>query len=177
MLQSPITSESSKRKRLSISLESDMMEDDFTSNYKDFSKILISVDELKLKNERLADQLKQTKLGFDREKDKFLRQLEFLDAENTQLRKSYSDKSELYFEEKKKWKEKQRSLESERDKALKKASQVQPTPLVASSAAPKNSESDSILPKLYKLEESIKLKSHEVQSLSLKNSVRKHYIL
>jgi hypothetical protein len=53
----------------------------------------------------------------DREKDRFLRQLEFMEAELKTLRKTLADKSEKFYEEKRSLQSKIRDLESSVDSA------------------------------------------------------------
>ena len=160
----------SKRKRLSISSDTIDIDEDSTYKFKDASKFMILCDELKIKNERLSDQIKNISSEHQREKEKYIRQIEFLDSENDLLRKSITEKSDSYFEDKKKWKEKQRSLENERDKAIKKLTQNPSNP----KHSPPEFESSNVqemAKKLSNLEEGVKKKSLEVKNLSVINSV------
>ncbi len=68
------------------------------------------IDELSLLNEQLMEKNRLQKDHTDREKDKFVRQLQFLENENAQLRKSVTEKTEKYFEDKKKWQAKLREV-------------------------------------------------------------------
>eukprot|EP01036_Dinobryon_divergens_P047562 gene47562-63766_t len=74
-------------------------------------KITVENDELKLIIEKLRDDIVVQNAEFEREKDRFLRQFEFMEADNLKLKKSKSDIQERYYEEKKKWQQKVRNLD------------------------------------------------------------------
>ncbi len=160
-----------KRKRLSIYSPGSVNTE--TTNYGDLAKLTSMVDVLKLKNEQLIDRLKIISDEHSREKERLVRQVEFLDEENSKLRKSEEEKRERYYDEKKKWMQKQRSLEKELEKASKATSKL-------SSAGDGNYNStavsapkaDATLMKSYtELEEKVRKASDERQSLAKKNAV------
>ena len=70
-------------------------------------------DELNILIEKLQDQLKNTQNEMERLKERNERQLLFLETENNQLKKLSEEKSEKYYDEKKKWQSKLRALEAE----------------------------------------------------------------
>ena len=168
-LSSPASS-ISKRRRLSI--EGGFSENSKASNYRGDVKLLVMMDEIKLENERLQDKLKSVTEENERQKDKFLRQIEFLDEENNRLRKSFAEKTEKYYEDKKKWMASKRELEKEKEKAKKASPSVDtlaPSSSSSSSHASKADNADSLWTEsLTKLEHMVQSKSDEVKSLSVK---------
>lgn len=166
-----VENSTSKRKRLSIYSPGSVNTE--TTNYGDLAKLTSIVDVLKLKNEQLNDRLKITIDEHSREKERLLRQVEFLDEENSKLRKSEEEKRERYYDEKKKWMQKQRSLEKELEKAFKATSRPSEAgDGISSSAAVSAPKVDTTLVKSYaELEEKVRKASDERQSLAKKNTV------
>ena len=132
--------------------------------------LLISaeLDELRIINEQLIDSIKSKADETDRERERIMRQMEFLEKENTQLRGAVNSRNEKYYEEKKKWQSKIRSLELMIDE-MKLASHDPKVESAIPSTAPRVSYENSNH-RMEELEELLKTKSQEVLSLQLQNN-------
>jgi hypothetical protein len=157
----------SKRRRLSMSNSSFDMNTE-TVKYSDIAKLTSQKDELKIENEQLKDGLRRIKDSHEREKENFVRQLHFLNEENSKLRHSEKDISEKYFEEKKKWMQQQRALEKQIDKAAKAASKSSATGVSSTSTPSAVNPDVALLEKYAKLQESIRTECQKSQSLAKK---------
>lgn len=71
-------------------------------------KSAADIDELKLVNEQLQDELRGAQDELGRVKEKHARQIEFLEQENEEMKKAASKEKERYYDEKKKWQAKYR---------------------------------------------------------------------
>lgn len=139
----------------------------------DIMKMSAEVDELRLANEQLKDQNNILKDDNERMKDKLLRQMTFLEAENTQLKKFLDDKNEKYYEEKKKWQAKFRSLEAENARltsASKAMALRQPPGPPAAVVTTSATSSASWQQKFLELEKAVHAKSQELRAVSSKNA-------
>jgi chromosome segregation ATPase len=76
------------------------------------------LDDLKLKNEELRDQLQAQKDSFKRDKDKYLRQLQFLESENEVAKKDLAARTDKYYDTKKKLQTVVRAAEAEKKKLM-----------------------------------------------------------
>lgn len=76
-------------------------------------KLAAEIEELKLLNSQLTDQVQSYKKEHVILKDQAVRQLQFLEEQNKRLRSERDEKSQRYHDEKKKWQEKNRELESQ----------------------------------------------------------------
>merc|ERR1711871_880729 len=83
------------------------------------AKLAALIDEAKLENERLNDILKSFQEEHNREIERAVKQLEFIDDENTRLRKSNEELKEKYYEGKKKWIDSTREMKNEMKEKLK----------------------------------------------------------
>ena len=140
--------------------------------------------ELRLLNEQLTEEVRLLKEQEARDKKKFVRQLNFLESENEELRASISSKTEQYFSDKRKWQATLQEVEKEAEIKVKAAQKE-----VASSAS--SSSSSSSLPprsttpstgmihqhqdaywaeKIASIEDQVKARADEaVQALAAKN--------
>lgn len=106
-----------KRQRLSISSQSP--DDQNYSTNRDYNqsadrmKLTVQIDETRLLNEQLRDKLKGLADEFGRYKEKTVKQLTFVENENTQMKREATDHLDRYYDEKKKWQSRIRAVESE----------------------------------------------------------------
>ena len=105
----------------------------------------LEVSELKMMNEQLTERMQIMKEQEGREKQRLVRQLNFLEGENAELRGAITAKTEQFFEDKKTW---QAMLQqAQRDAASKNIDAHPPTPSSSSSKgqSPTNRASDNML--------------------------------
>lgn len=114
---------SAKKRRISELILEDADADDFTMNTREFKisappknlsanlKLQMQVDELKLLNEQLKEQLKSYKAEHDLFKDQSARQLKFLEDLNAKYKGEVDAARQKYYDEKKKWQTKLRESE------------------------------------------------------------------
>eukprot|EP01039_Chlorochromonas_danica_P008499 gene8499-9369_t len=76
-------------------------------------KLKVEIDELKLTNEQLRDQLKTYKYEHEFFKEQTVRQLTYIEEQNQRLKHESEGRLAKYYEEKKKWQGKVRELESQ----------------------------------------------------------------
>lgn len=88
------------------------LSDDRCFKYLRSSSKTFESDELKLEIEKLKEENRSLKSDHERTELKFMRQIEFLESENSDLKKKLSDKTDDYFESKKKSQAAIRELES-----------------------------------------------------------------
>ena len=79
----------------------------------DVMKMAAELDETRLLNERLHEKYNGIADEFSKYKGKAVKQLQFMVAENDQLKKDAAGQSDRYYDEKKKWQSSLRSVESE----------------------------------------------------------------
>lgn len=86
-------------KRARLSIESD------TGNtmYGSTLKSLAVVDELKIQNEQLSEQLAECKVESELSEERLLKQIVYLEEQNTRLKKEAEARQEKYYEEKRKY--------------------------------------------------------------------------
>jgi len=103
----------------------------------------VDLGEQRLLNEQLTGRVQMMKEAEERDKKRFVRQLNFLEGENSELREAISYKTEQYFEDKKKW----QVVLQETEKAAREAAKLLPpaAPQTASAAAATPSSSSSSL--------------------------------
>ena len=143
-------------------------------------RLEFQLDDAKLKIEELRDNLNIQSDEFNREKDKYLRQLQFMENENKSLKSQLSSRTENYYETKKKLQSVLRSSEAEKKKlqTLLDQSVSQNSSTTSSTAALyvnrdkatnnlDQSYSDEILAGM---EEKIRDKSVQVKNLTIKNA-------
>jgi mitotic spindle assembly checkpoint protein MAD1 len=82
----------------------------------------VDLGEQRLLNEQLTERLQMMKEAEERDKKRFVRQLNFLEGENSELREAISHKTEQYFEDKKKW----QVVLQETEKAAREAAKLLP---------------------------------------------------
>jgi mitotic spindle assembly checkpoint protein MAD1 len=87
-------------------------------------KIQVQLDEYKLLNEQLKEQLRTYKDEHDLFKEQSIRQLKYLEDQNTRYKSQYKQSSQKYYKEKKEWQGKVRELEHSLDLAQKSNSSV-----------------------------------------------------
>ena len=131
------------------------------------------MDDLRLAVEQSRHELSATRDEFERFKEKTGRQLLFLESENSQLKKSATEKVERYYEEKKKWQAKFRAAEAAAASALANSSSSAPPPPVATAAATSSSSKatdDKWKLKLEEMEKSVLAKSEEARSAQVRSA-------
>ena len=130
-----------------------------------FGASSVLCDELKLQNERLTELLSETKDEINSLKDKYNRQIAFMEQENASLKRLAEERASKYYEEKKKWQQKLRSLEFESKPSSSAASTASAAALRATAAAaPSDKE------KWAALEQSVLSKYEELKRSTLKNT-------
>eukprot|EP01033_Poteriospumella_lacustris_P006623 gene6623-4772_t len=141
---------SAKKRRISELILEDADAEDFTMNTREFKisappknlsatlKLQMQVDELKLLNEQLKEQLKSYKAEHDLFKDQSARQLKFLEDLNAKYKAEVDAARQKYYDEKKKWQTKLRENEDANKK-------LQERLLVDQQAAAQSSSSQSSL--------------------------------
>jgi mitotic spindle assembly checkpoint protein MAD1 len=157
-----------KRSRLSIDSAdfSNISHRSFNAGYGESLTSLAECDELKIVNEQLVEQLASCKTEHKISKDKLLRQLNYLEEQNTRYKADSESRLEKFFEEKKKWQLKIRELEHQN-----KQSGSIPTSTVSTtskSATHATLESNTIIStKLKQLEKDVMSKSRELRDKTL----------
>lgn len=109
---SAATPGSLKRTRLSID-DRDLMDDADTATYTGSLKLQAHNDELRILNDKLTEDLINSKADFAAVKDKMIKQLTFVEEANSRLKKESEMKSDKYYDEKKKWQAKIREFETQ----------------------------------------------------------------
>ena len=79
----------------------------------DVMKMAAELDETRLLNEQLHEKYNGIADEFSKYKGKAVKQLQFMVAENDQLKKETAAQSDRYYDEKKKWQSSLRGIESE----------------------------------------------------------------
>lgn len=74
-------------------------------------RLTAEIDEFKLQVEKLNDNICDLHAEQGREKERTIRQLEFMENDNCKLKKSLTENNERYYEEKRRWQAKTRLLE------------------------------------------------------------------
>lgn len=103
------------------------------SNKAEMMMMSIENDELKLLNEQLKNQLATLRDSSERARAKLLHQMTFIESENDQLKSALEEKTEMYYEEKKKWQTRCRSLEADQAKLQRELEELQSTKSAAHS--------------------------------------------
>ena len=166
---------STKRKRIrgdSVSLIEQDSESSFSHSMTASSmlRINLQLDEARIKNEELAERLQSQKDEFHRQKEKYVRQLEFMESDNKELKMELETQKEKYYEVKKKLQGTIRAAASDKQALTQQILQLSqvgagPTP-VSDSVTPSSQWED----RLDQLESSIAAKNGEVKRLSLANA-------
>lgn len=134
-------------------------------------RLTVMHDELKLKNEQLEDEVKSLRDDMEREKQRFGRQMTFLDQENADLRKALGREKEKYYEDKTQWQAKVRALEMQVESAKKNASAFAPAPASVPRSSG-NQHSSAMIEwdrEMEALEDQIKMKSLEYEKVKNAN--------
>jgi len=137
-------------------------------------RMSLQLDEAKLQNEELTDKLKAERDAFTRDKEKFIRQLQFLENENTSLKSEVEDRKERYYAIKKKLQTTVRAAEMEKQELEQKLSKLSTNSAVGSGSSARSKtqliESDQWAERLSELESSVQSKTNETKRLALKNA-------
>lgn len=147
-------------------------------------RVTAEIDELKILNEQLEERILNKHEEFEREKEKSCRLLLFLEQENNQLRKAITERNEKYYEEKKKWHTKIRSMEVALENSDQKRENTHISDLNGQmiSAAKKNNDNElKLLNKLTEAEALILSKSNDLKqqlkiNKDLENQLQKHIL-
>jgi chromosome segregation ATPase len=141
-------------------------------------QMVLQLDNVKLKNEELCDKLRTQKDDFTREKDKYLRQLQFLESEHVSAKKELAARTEKYYDTKKKLQTVVRAADSEKKKLLAQISQLtsQTSASIVSQADKSHRRENKQLKgstfdeQMTELEDKLMNKSTEVRKLSTYNA-------
>ena len=138
------------------------------------------LDELRLVNEQLQDELRSAQDEMDRVKEKHGRQIVFLEEENDKLKKVATEAKEKYFDEKKKWQAKYRE-------AVKSANNLSVSFSASSPASTTKKPADIALDgtsvgpdwtaRLESLEGDVNDRANEARKLAVENAELKRVIL
>ena len=126
-------------------------------------------DEMKIKNELANDKLQEMANELEFVKGKFMRQISFLDSENSNLRKESEARLQKYYDEKKKWQTSVRELHQQHEKKESAAAKAAAAAALAStksssgSSKSESEESKKMTVKLKDLERLINQKSAEAR--------------
>lgn len=158
-----------KRRRFHSDDEDDDYNPSGRSSLADSRRMAAEVDRLKLVAEEYTAKLGIEQESREREKTRYLRQLEFLEAECLDLKKSLSDKTDKFYEDKRVWQAKVRELEE-------KCSRVKPSATAASSDSARDSSRAGVEARnaqweqrLCSLEQTIEQKAAEVSTVKAAN--------
>lgn len=129
-------------------------------------RLAVEADELRIQNEQLNEKMERMSSEHERLKEKLERQLVFLDSENNELRAALNRSNDKYFEEKKNWQSKIRSLEADVNLLKKQQSQdlVSSKELRSARAAASNND-EKYLSQIQVLETQLLQKGEEVRHL------------
>eukprot|EP00603_Paraphysomonas_imperforata_P004455 CAMPEP_0114419764 /NCGR_PEP_ID=MMETSP0103-20121206/4203_1 /TAXON_ID=37642 ORGANISM="Paraphysomonas imperforata, Strain PA2" /NCGR_SAMPLE_ID=MMETSP0103 /ASSEMBLY_ACC=CAM_ASM_000201 /LENGTH=770 /DNA_ID=CAMNT_0001588209 /DNA_START=17 /DNA_END=2329 /DNA_ORIENTATION=- len=141
-------------------------------------QIELELDDVKLKNEELQDKLKAQRDGFNRDKEKYLRQLQFLESENESAKKNLALRTEKYYDTKKKLQAFVRASDAEKKKLTAQITQLtsqatsstSSTPSTISNQHPFGERNVEFDEKMAELEEKIMKKSIEAKELKIMNA-------
>ena len=132
----------------------------------------LQLDDIKLKNEELHDKFRTQKDDFSREKDMYLRQLQFLESENKSVKKDLGVRTEKYYDTKKKLQTVVRNSDSAQISQL--TSQTSNSSAILSHNAhrleTKKLEQSAFDENMIKLEEQVLEKSTQVKNISNENA-------
>lgn len=141
-----------------------------------------NANELHLLNEQLTEEVRLLKEQEARDKKKFVRQMNFLESENEELRGSISKKTEQYFSDKRKWQATLQEVEKEAEAKVKAAQkEMASSSSSSSSSSPPRSTTPSTgtihqhqdaywAEKIASIEGQVKTRADEaVQALAAKN--------
>lgn len=130
-------------------------------------RLAVESDELRIQNEQLIEKMERVESEHGRTKEKLERQLGFLDSENNELRAALNRSNDKYFEEKKNWQTKIRSLEADIASIKKQQSQelVSTKDQHRSTRVTPSSNDDKLLSQIQNLEIQLLQKSEEVKHL------------
>jgi DNA repair exonuclease SbcCD ATPase subunit len=138
------------------------------------------LDELRLVNEQLQDELRSAQDEMDRVKEKHGRQIVFLEEENDKLKKVATEAKEKYFDEKKKWQAKYRE-------AVKSANNLSVSFSASSPASTTKKPADIALDgtsvgpdwtaRLESLERDVNDRANEARKLAVENAELKRIVL
>lgn len=166
---------SSSRKRIraeSLSII-DQDGDSFNQSIGGSSSMLrlnLQLDEIKIRNEELLEKLTSQSSDFARQKEKYIRQLEFMENDNAGLKAELEAKKEKYYAVKKKLQSTIRAADSEKQALTQQILQLSQSKN-SSTSSEVNVDTSAIWEgRLNALEASITMKSSEVRNLSLKNA-------
>lgn len=139
----------------------------------DSRRLVAEVDRLKLVTEEYMTKLNIEKDSREREKARYLRQLEFLEAECLDLKKSLSQQTDKYYEDKRTWQRTLRDVEERHQSGAIAAASVPSNPssskLVVATSGGK-SRDEGWEARLASLESSIDKKAAEVVSVKSANA-------
>ncbi len=131
------------------------------------------LDELKLQNEQLQDEVREARGELDRAKERHARQITFLEEENDKMKKLVTDAKERYYEEKKKWQAKYREASKTANNLS--MSFSSPPPIATTKKSDKlislddNTEGDKWTARLEALEKDVKRRAEEAGNLAAEN--------
>ena len=132
------------------------------------------LDELKLQNEQLQDEVREARGELDRAKERHARQITFLEEENDKMKKSVTDAKERYYEEKKKWQAKYREASKTANNLSVSFSSPPPTATTKKSdnliSLDDNTERDKWTVRLETLEKDMKRRAEEAGDLAAENA-------
>ena len=135
------------------------------------------IDELRLENEQLQDEVRDARGELERCKERHARQITFLEEENEKMKKATSDVKERYYEEKKKWQAKYR----EASKSASNLSMSFSSPPLISKNTSSVAKSDNLISlddaeninwttRLESLEKDVKKRAQEASDLAVENA-------
>ena len=173
------SSSPNKRPRLSTAIggigDTTMTSFASSSSSSDRLKLMAELDECRLLLEQGRDKFKAMEDEFGRYREKTTKQLTYMESETNALKKEARERTDLYYEEKKKWQAKLRALEAEMAETKSAGSSS------SSSSSSSTTASSSIVPpatasstvwetKFAEMERMIRQKSQDIKSLGESNS-------
>ena len=173
--QSSSSSSPNKRPRLSTAIggigDTTMTSFASSSSSSDRLKLMAELDECRLLLEQGRDKFKAMEDEFGRYREKTTKQLTYMESETNALKKEARERTDLYYEEKKKWQAKLRALEAEIVET-KSASSSSATATVPPPASSSSSSSSSTVweTKFADMERMIRQKSQDIKSLGETNA-------
>ena len=174
--QSSSSSSPNKRPRLSTAIggigDTTMTSFASSSSSSDRLKLMAELDECRLLLEQGRDKFKALEDEFGRYREKNTKQLTYMESETNALKKEARERTELYYEEKKKWQAKLRTLEAEmvETKSASSSSSSGSSSTVPPTASSSSSSSTVWETKFADMERMIRQKSQEIKSLGETNA-------
>jgi chromosome segregation ATPase len=133
-------------------------------------RLNLQLDEAKIKNEELVEKINSQRDDFARQKEKYIRQLEFMENDNIELKAELESKKEKYFAIKKKLQSTIRAADSEKQVLTQQILQLSQSKSISTTSAAPSDMSSIWEDRLNKLEASISVKNTEAKTLSIKNA-------